>query len=200
MKSPKFALGLAALIAALPSTANATVTMSVNQVGSNVVVTTTGSLDMTSLSLDAPYPFNLSAGVAGSYSYLGTGVAGTTVYAYSPMVGPGSLGDGNIIEADFSEGAAFAINASFPAVFVAEDYLSGSSLAGSATFLNQTIASLGLDAGAYTFTTPSDSIFVNIGTAGAVPEPATWAMMIGGMSVVGGAMRRRRGTTKVSFA
>jgi hypothetical protein len=29
-------------------------------------------------------------------------------------------------------------------------------------------------------------------TAGAVPEPATWAMMIGGMGAVGGAMRRRR--------
>jgi hypothetical protein len=35
---------------------------------------------------------------------------------------------------------------------------------------------------------------------GGVPEPATWAMMIGGMGVVGGAMRRRRVSTKVSFA
>ncbi len=36
---------------------------------------------------------------------------------------------------------------------------------------------------------------------GAVPEPATWAMMIGGMGVVGGALRRRRSiSTKVSFA
>lgn len=34
--------------------------------------------------------------------------------------------------------------------------------------------------------------------ANAVPEPATWAMMIGGLGVVGLAMRRRR--TTVSFA
>jgi hypothetical protein len=34
-----------------------------------------------------------------------------------------------------------------------------------------------------------------------VPEPATWAMMIGGFGMVGGAMRRRRSmSTKVSFA
>jgi hypothetical protein len=34
-----------------------------------------------------------------------------------------------------------------------------------------------------------------------VPEPATWAMMIGGIGMVGGAMRRRRSvSTKVSFA
>ena len=35
---------------------------------------------------------------------------------------------------------------------------------------------------------------------GAVPEPATWAMMIGGMGMIGGAMRRRKVSTKVSFA
>ncbi len=34
----------------------------------------------------------------------------------------------------------------------------------------------------------------------AVPEPSTWAMMIAGFGMVGGAMRRRARTTKVSFA
>lgn len=34
----------------------------------------------------------------------------------------------------------------------------------------------------------------------AVPEPATWAMMIGGLGLVGGAMRYRRRTTGVAFA
>jgi len=34
--------------------------------------------------------------------------------------------------------------------------------------------------------------------AGAVPEPASWAMMIGGFALVGGALRRRK--TAVSFA
>ncbi|BAK67112.1 hypothetical protein SLG_24370 [Sphingobium sp. SYK-6] len=36
------------------------------------------------------------------------------------------------------------------------------------------------------------------GPAPAVPEPATWAMMIGGMGLVGASMRRRR--VKVAFA
>ena len=34
----------------------------------------------------------------------------------------------------------------------------------------------------------------------AVPEPATWAMMIGGIGAVGGAMRRRQVKTTVRFA
>jgi hypothetical protein len=35
---------------------------------------------------------------------------------------------------------------------------------------------------------------------GAVPEPATWAMMIGGMGIVGMQMRRRNRKVAVSFA
>ena len=36
---------------------------------------------------------------------------------------------------------------------------------------------------------PSD---LGLGNAGAVPEPATWAMLIAGFGLVGAAMRRRR--------
>ena len=44
-----------------------------------------------------------------------------------------------------------------------------------------------------------DIVWDNLNATGAVPEPATWAMMIGGFGLLGGAMRRR-GTTAVSFA
>jgi hypothetical protein len=44
---------------------------------------------------------------------------------------------------------------------------------------------------------PSSSVF-SYSTA-AVPEPATWLMMILGFGLVGGAMRYRRGKTSVSF-
>ena len=38
------------------------------------------------------------------------------------------------------------------------------------------------------------------GFAAAVPEPASWAMMIAGFGVVGGALRRRKTRTSVRFA
>ena len=34
----------------------------------------------------------------------------------------------------------------------------------------------------------------------AVPEPATWAMMVGGLGVIGSAMRRHKAKTSVRYA
>jgi len=42
------------------------------------------------------------------------------------------------------------------------------------------------------------ALFTDVSRAGPVPEPATWAMMIGGFALVGAAARRRR--TAVSFS
>ncbi|WP_250890454.1 PEPxxWA-CTERM sorting domain-containing protein [Sphingobium nicotianae] len=47
-------------------------------------------------------------------------------------------------------------------------------------------------------TTDVDAFLDNVRVSGAVPEPATWAMMIGGFALAGTAMRRRKAA--VSFA
>lgn len=39
---------------------------------------------------------------------------------------------------------------------------------------------------------PNQSYLVKLAYTGAVPEPATWAMMMGGFALIGGAMRRRQ--------
>jgi hypothetical protein len=41
---------------------------------------------------------------------------------------------------------------------------------------------------------------VNVGSAAAVPETATWGMMIAGFGMIGAAMRYRRRSAKVTFA
>ncbi len=49
-----------------------------------------------------------------------------------------------------------------------------------------------LDFGTYTLTFSGPGN-INVPGAGAVPEPATWLMMIGGFGLVGAGLRRRRG-------
>jgi hypothetical protein len=44
------------------------------------------------------------------------------------------------------------------------------------------------------------SVMFDTISVSAAPEPATWALMIGGFGMVGGAMRRRRVSAKVTFA
>jgi uncharacterized protein YjiK len=44
---------------------------------------------------------------------------------------------------------------------------------------------------------PNQSYLVKLQYAGAVPEPATWAMMVGGFGLIGGAMRRRQKPTVI---
>lgn len=45
-----------------------------------------------------------------------------------------------------------------------------------------------------------DLAFQVIGDAGAVPEPAAWALMLGGFGLAGTAMRRRRKAISVTYA
>ena len=45
-----------------------------------------------------------------------------------------------------------------------------------------------------------DNIVYDLDPTGVVPEPATWAMMIGGIGAAGGALRRRKVRTSVTYA
>jgi hypothetical protein len=58
----------------------------------------------------------------------------------------------------------------------------------------------------FAYATPDNNFFIAattnvISSVASAPEPTTWALMISGVGMVGGAMRRRRTvSTKVSFA
>lgn len=72
-------------------------------------------------------------------------------------------------------------------------YVSGSALSGTRTYSNQTFASAGLNTGSYVYNlTNGARVTVNVGVNSAVPEPATWGLMLVGMGMVGGTLRSRR--------
>ena len=86
----------------------------------------------------------------------------------------------------------FGVLAAYGVVFVDSNYSWGSALSSSAVWSNETLAGLGLTQGQYTYSLGSDQPTVNIGTASAVPEPASWGMLVTGFGVIGATMRRRR--------
>ena len=178
---------------AIPAVADAAVTINITNVGSDVVATVSGSLDLTGLT--AEYSFSsVEFAIRGSPTFVGTGSVSQPVISFSGFTGPLSIGPGtNVVYADSSEGGIFAFNGGsygFPLVFVVPSFVSGSSLTGSSTFLGASLASLGLTSGQYVYTSTADRITFNVGAA--VPAPAAWILMTAGFGLVGGAMRTRR--------
>jgi hypothetical protein len=201
MKIALLAAATGALL--LAPAANAAINIYVSQSGADVFAQAIGTLNLTGLSsgsavTDTPY-------VRGYYSAIATGVYGAQGSRYFGIAGPDYITSASsptpIFTTFVGTGDAFGIAIANHSVFVPQGYVSGAAIASTATFLSQTLASLQIDVGTYVFTTPSDTITLHIGEAApaAVPEPATWAMFIGGFGMIGGAMRRRQRTT-VSFA
>lgn len=183
-------------LGSIGTSAHSAVVIDVQQVGSDVIATTSGSLN-----LDGLVSFGDNFGVPRFRSdsaifYTSFGPADV----YGLVAGPSNFGAGFITILGDGSGSTFGIAPNV--VSVPEGYISHGSLFATTTFKSLTFANLGLNLGTYVFKTPSDTITVNIGsTIAAVPEPATWIMMMLGMGGIGFTMRRKKDTTlRVRFA
>lgn len=98
--------------------------------------------------------------------------------------GPGAFGsEESFTDVTSSSGTAIGFNTTGPVFFISRNYVSNTAISSSALFSGKTLASLGLSAGTYDYTPGQNKISLVIGqTVAAVPEPATWAMMILGFA------------------
>jgi len=170
--------------------ADASVLIDISQVGSDVVATGSGALDLADLTYYFSEP--ISGVVVPSNAVVLVGTGELDVYKYAS--GPASFGTGVQTDASSYSGNLIGVNGgaySQPLIFVPHEYVSGSELSGSATWDSASFASLGLKPGVYNYTWGSgaaaDSLTVSIG----VPEPSTWAMMLLGFAGLGFAAYRR---------
>jgi hypothetical protein len=187
MKLSKW-VGLAALgLVTVGGSAEASVLIDMSEVGGNLVITGSGTIDLTGLSFssvgaDAGFVFAKFGGVA-----VGVQAADDL---YSGVAGPASFGAGGFIIPFGQSGDVFGVigDLSPPTILVPHGYVSGASLSGSSTYVGQSFATLGLTQGTYLYTWGSgptaDSLTVTIGTA-AIPEPGTWAMIMLGFAALG---------------
>ena len=196
--SKLIALSLATASFLVSNPANATVIININQVGADVVATTSGTLDLTGLTLIFHAIGLANGSINPSVGFFRS--TGGPVDVYDGATGPISFGTGPN-QNNVGIGDAFALETYYHKVFVPVGYVSGSLLAATSTFQGQTLASLGVTKGSYLFSTPNDTITLSIGSISAVPEPASWAMMLAGFGAMGASIRyRRRRSTKVVLA
>jgi hypothetical protein len=157
-------------------------TMTLQQVGSNVVANGSGAINLTGLTFAGGAAIG-GGGIQASAGQIITGSPGSA-RAYTGLNGPTSFGSGGLFNASTSSGDLFG---RFPTqfggpLFVPEGYTSGDPLTNSMTFNNATFASLGLTPGTYTWTWGTGLLNQNftliIGRAG-VPDGGSTVSLLG---------------------
>jgi hypothetical protein len=181
----------AAVAMAFSGAAQAAIIFNIEEVGANVVMTGSGSLNTSGMNLTASS--TASGYLYGSNGVLRVGSGNIGIYnGLTVWSGKDHFGSGTAYAASSNTGSAFGFNG-LGLVYLPSGYQSGSALSGTSTFNNKTLASMALNPGSYTFTVPQDTITVNVIAPGAVPEPASWAMMLAGFGLIGAGLRRRKG-------
>ena len=160
-------------------------TITMEQMGSNVVADGSGAINLTGLSF-------IEEGSLGPFinphvAFIVTGQTGSGS-TYDGFTGPTTFGNGVITLPNTSSGDLVGISNSstpFPFLLVPQGYLSNTALSNSMTFNNATFASLGLTPGTYVWTwgtgLANQNFTLQIGSVGVpgVPDGGLTVSLLG---------------------
>ena len=192
--------GILALVSLLglgiTQSARADFIATINQVGTNVVVTGSGTIDLFALA----FQFNAQAraGMTPSNGELSIGSPSfENVAIYSGFSGPtGFGGGGTFIQPGSGSGDKVDIINSANWLIVPLGYMSGQALLDNSTYTGMTFASLGVTPGTYVWTwgtgDHADSFTIQVGPAG-VPDGGSTLSLLGLASLGLVALRRKLG-------
>jgi VPDSG-CTERM motif len=166
-------------------------TVTLQQIGSNVVANGSGAINLTGLTLSFPSAFS-GAVVFASVGQIETGPASALVDGYTGFAGPTSFGSGGLFFPNTGSGDFVGLDATgVPFIAVPQGYVSGAALSDSMTFNNATLASLGVTPGTYVWTWgdgANQRFTLRIGT---VPDGGSTVSLLG-CALLGLAAFRRK--------
>jgi hypothetical protein len=185
------------VLAASAATSRGEYVVTFAQVGTDVVATGTGTLDLTTL-LGEPSP-SFTPDVIAALGVVAIGPQPNSFVGYPGISGPTSIGPGPAVthDADSSTGDRVTVDGHHAMLQVFAGYVSGATLFGTDTWDNTTIGGLGLAAGTYTWTwgtgTPhADSFVVIVPDVTAAPAPGGAVLAGTALGLVGFAAGIRR--------
>ncbi|MEO0485463.1 MAG: VPLPA-CTERM sorting domain-containing protein [Pseudomonadota bacterium] len=192
-------LGAAALsILGATQTVAATLNFTLTEVGSNVVSTAVGSVDLTGYVFLVPASLSsvrLSSGDMQIGAGNGSGATGLVDFYQAVFSGPdASFGTrASSTKASFGTGDVTNILVDRAVVEVPAGYVSGDAINSTATWVNRSFASLGITPGTYTTVAGNTTFNLDIGGPAPVPLPAALPLLLAGLGGLGFVARLRRG-------
>lgn len=181
------------------TTTVAQITVYIYESGSDVLVQGSGSINTSSLTTDGTVGVVPAINTNPVTFFLGpSGISQTDSYRVS-LTGPATVGPGFVVTTpNAGTGDFFGLYraGSADAFYLNTGYTSGSSLFATNTYLNKTIANLGLTVGDYTWTWGSGgdagSWTVRVGTAPPIPEASHYALVASLAALAAGAWGKSR--------
>ena len=167
------------------TTASAPMTVTITEVGSNVVMTASGNVDLTGLTLVNPSFGPIGGGGLGiNNATFICGNNGSYASTYSGFTTtPSNFGSGSGLPPSSASGDYFGVimDGQPPYLLtVPTGYTSGTNITSTQTFNNTSLSTLGLTNGTYTYTWSGGSIDVVVGTGLGGPTPTPTATSSGG--------------------
>lgn len=156
--------------------AHASIVINLQESGGNVEATGSGSMDLTSFTTSSS-PATNALNIVPSLGFVTVGTHLDTMYFYETLTGPTSFGTGALKAATSGTGDAFGIFGTSNGFYVPMGYTSLASLAGTATWVGDSFASLGLTPGSYIWTNAGETVTVNIGLASTPSHNTYWAII-----------------------
>jgi hypothetical protein len=198
MKTPKkllaltvFAIAVTSLFSVQPAQA---FTITLEQMGSNVVGNGSGAFNLTGLTFSGS-TIAVGNGIIANVGTIGIGPTSANVDDYTGFTGPTSFGSGNFFGASFGSGDKVTFKGLSNVIELPQGYSSGASLSDSMTFNNATFASLGLTPGTYVWTWGTGQANQNftLVIGGSVPDGGSTVSLLGCALLGLAALRRKLG-------
>jgi hypothetical protein len=158
-------------------------TITLEQIGSNVVANGSGAINLTGLTFVISGTLEPGVIVPNiGIIQIGGSLSNPFIDQYTGITGPTSFGSGDTFEANTNSGDFVGIFGLTGNIDVPEGYVSGAPLSDSMTFNSATFASLGVRPGTYVWTwgtgLPNQNFTLIIGRAGA-PDGGSTASLLG---------------------